>query len=210
MRLFNFFILLIFSFNLINAQTKKVTEEYELHIKDQKILDAFPICFRNFDNNIKNYKHCVFKVFLTYYSPDNLEMIIDYYSPKDTIQYTQPDYYFMYEDKIAFVYNGVNLLTKKDDPDFHQFILNVCREKLEFRNTNKSRISKPIETKEIKNLSAPDTPLSENFTKVYQSDTKGMEHVSVVSVDPVSPILKYSIRKRKDKVEITALKSTII
>ena len=199
--------IIILSYNSIRAQTKEISETYELNIKDQKILDALSICFSDFDHYVKNYKHYVYKVFLTYHSQDDLEMTIDYFTTKDTIQFTQPDHYFKYEDRVAFVYNGENLLTKKDDPDFYQYILAVCREKMELSNSNRQKNSKPIEANHIKNTFLPNQPLPENASKVLPSDTKGLVLKTHVVVNP---LLKYHIRKRNDKVEITGLSISTI
>ncbi len=209
MRHLSIFILLLFCCSSIKAQSKEISDTYELSIKDQKILDALSICFSNFDNYVKNYKHYVFKVFLTYHSQDDLEMTIDYFTPKDTIQYTQPDHYFKYEDRIAFVYNGENLLTKIYDHDFQQYILSVCREKMELSNLNMRKNSKPIETNKNTKQSSVNTARLDSLVKTLPkpSDLKVVKQVRVVHVDPT---LKYSIRKIKDKVEITGLRSATI
>lgn len=196
------FILLLFSFGSIKAQSKEVSEKYELHIKDKKILDALSFCFSDFDNFIKNYKHYLFKVYLTYYNPDDLEMIIDYYTPNDTLHYAQPDHFFKYKDRIALVYNGENQLTKIEDQNFRQYILSVCREKMIPGNSRKPDFSRPIDTNNDINPSAPKTTPPTIIPKIMPGDTDKMELVEYVHV---SPRFKYSIRKIKDIVKITGL-----
>lgn len=200
-------LILIFTCSSIKAQTIDLSSTYELHIKDQKILDALSVCFSNFDEYTKANKLTVFKVYASYLSPDELEMTIDFYSPKDTIEYTQPDNFFKFGEKIAFVYFGKNILTKMYDPNFHTYVLSVCREKMKFNNSNGPKFSNPNETKPTTNTSSTNPTKPTIIAKVLPRGTQGLVLERTFTFDPT---LKYFIRKVKDKVEITALKSGTI
>lgn len=187
-----------------NAQTSEISSKYELQIKDQKIRDALSICFSNFDEYTKSNKLNVFKVYLSNSAPDELEMIIDFYSPNDTIKYTQPDNYFRFGEKIAFVYSGKTILTKMDDPTFHNFVLSVCREKMKSKNSNRPSTISPNVSKKDSNNSSIDRATPSNDVKVLPRETQGLVLERTFTFDPT---LKYSIRKTKNKVTITSLKS---
>jgi hypothetical protein len=204
MRQFYIFILILSTHIPVNAQTIDVTSKYELQIKDQKILDALSICFRNFDEYTKANKWNVFKIYTSCLSPDEVEMEINFYSPNDTIQYTQPDNYFKFGEKIAFVYFGKNTLAKTNDPNFRDFILSICRDKMKSNKSNRPVSSKLYETNEDSSQSFTNETKPLNDSKVLPKEMKGLILERTFTFDPST--FKYSIRKIKDRVIITSLK----